>query len=33
VGFDRTLVNVEIWPNDARAQKVTEKYEWSAITD
>jgi hypothetical protein len=33
VGFEPTHVNVEIWPNDARAQKVVEKYEWSAITD
>jgi hypothetical protein len=33
VGFEPARVNVEIWPNDARANKVNQSYEWSAITD
>jgi hypothetical protein len=32
VGFEPARVNVEIWPNDARAEKVSQSYEWSAIT-
>jgi hypothetical protein len=32
VGFEPARVNVEIWPNDARATKVNQSYEWSAIT-
>jgi hypothetical protein len=32
VGFEPARVNVEIWPSDARAQKVNQSYEWSAIT-
>jgi hypothetical protein len=32
VGFEPARVNVEIWPNDARAEKVMQSYEWSAIT-
>jgi hypothetical protein len=33
VGFEPARVNVEVWPNDARADKVNTSYEWSAITD
>jgi hypothetical protein len=32
VGFEPTRVNVEIWPSEARAEKVNQTYEWSAIT-
>jgi len=32
VGFEPARVNVEIWPNDTRAEKVNQSYEWSAIT-
>ena len=32
VGFEPGRVNVEIWPSDARAEKVNQSYEWSAIT-
>jgi hypothetical protein len=32
VGFEPVRVNVEIDPSEARADKVTQSYEWSAIT-
>jgi hypothetical protein len=30
-GFEPSRVNVEIWPNDSRADKVTQSFEWAAI--
>lgn len=31
VGFEPQRVQVEIWPSDARGNRVTETFEWSAI--
>ena len=33
VGFEPARLDVEIWPNEARADKVNQSYEWAAITD
>jgi hypothetical protein len=33
LGFEPMRVNVEIWPNEARAERRTESFEWSAVVD
>ena len=30
-GFEPARVNVEIWPNESRSQKVAQSFEWSAV--
>jgi hypothetical protein len=32
VGFEPQRVIVEIWPNEARAERITQTFEWSALT-
>jgi len=31
LGFEAERINVEIWPNEARAERVNETFEWSAV--
>lgn len=33
LGFEPMRINVEIWPNEARADRRTESFEWSAVVD
>jgi cell division protein FtsB len=33
LGFEPERLNVEIWPKEARAERVTESFEWSAVVD
>jgi hypothetical protein len=33
LGFEPMRINVEIWPNEARAERTTESFEWSAVVD
>jgi hypothetical protein len=33
LGFEPMRINVEIWPNEARAERRTESFEWSAAVD
>jgi hypothetical protein len=33
LGFEPLRINVEIWPNEARAERRTESFEWSAVVD
>lgn len=31
LGFEVQRIDVEIWPNEARAQRLSESFEWSAV--
>jgi hypothetical protein len=33
LGFEPMRINVEIWPNEARAERRTESFEWSTVVD
>lgn len=33
IGFSPLRINVEIWPNEARADRLTESFEWAAVAD
>ena len=32
VGFEPQRINVEIWPNEARADKISQSFEWTVTT-
>jgi hypothetical protein len=32
LGFEPQRINVEIWPNEARAERLNESFEWSAVS-
>ena len=33
VGFEPQRVTVEIWPNEARAERINQTFEWAAVAD
>lgn len=33
LGFSPLRINVEIWPKDARAERITESFQWAAVAD
>jgi hypothetical protein len=33
LGFTPLRINVEIWPNETRADRLTESFEWAAVAD
>jgi hypothetical protein len=32
LGFEPQRVNIEIWPNEARAERLNQSFEWSVVT-